>query len=226
MKTPYKLSPSKAHRFLNCTASLLHDTEFVENIYTIRGNKLHTMGEMLIKGEDITDFCKENDINSYEHHFLTSYANAVINEYNKIDGSVLEIEVKRPINIFGFTSNSIIDALALSYDTASIIDLKTGRYEIDPVGNEQLYFYAYSIIMAYPSVKKVRLSIYQTCKMKTIEMGVDEILDFFMEKAEVFESIANDNLTYTPNEKSCKFCAIKDTCKARAEWILGGKKSD
>ena len=41
----YKLSPSKAHRYLQCTKSLEYDTEFVETPWTIRGNILHEFGE-------------------------------------------------------------------------------------------------------------------------------------------------------------------------------------
>ncbi len=215
----YKLSPSKAHRFLNCTASLKHDVEFVENIYTIRGTLLHELGEKLIKGEDVTDFIYDNNITSYEYYFLKSYAKAVSKEYKSIKAAVLDIEVKKPISIYGFTANAIIDALALSNDTASIIDLKTGKYEITPIENEQLYFYAYSVIADHPDINRVRLSIFQNIKMKTVEVDKQEILDFFSNKSAVFKEIADDKLTYTPSEKACKYCAIKDSCEARMKWI-------
>lgn len=215
----YKLSPSKAHRFLNCTASLKHDVEFVETIYTIRGTLLHELGEKIIKSENVDEFLIENNISPYEQFLVMSYAKAVMNEYDEIDGISLDIEVKKPISIYGFEANSIIDALVVSKDTASIIDLKTGRYEIDPLNNEQLYFYAYGTIMDNPEIKKLRLSIFQNNKMKTAELEKEEILDYFKKKENVFLEIANDHLTYNPGEKTCKYCAIKDSCESRAKWL-------
>lgn len=216
----YKLSPSKAHRFLNCTASLKHDVEFVDTIYTARGTLLHELGEKLIKKEDVDDFIIENEINFHELEFLEAYANAVLEEFYFINATILDIEVIKPIEIYGFNTNSSIDALALSETTASIIDLKTGRNEISPFNNEQLYFYAYSVIMDYPNIKTIRLSIFQNSQMKTIVVDKKKVLKYFEKKAKVFEKIANDDLTYNPGKKACKYFSIRETCEARMQWLI------
>lgn len=62
----YKLSPSKAHRFLNCTKSLEFDIPFTETPQTIRGNILHKLGEKMLRNEEILDYIGEHKINEYE----------------------------------------------------------------------------------------------------------------------------------------------------------------
>lgn len=219
----YKLSPSKAHRFLNCTQSLAFDIEFAETPATIRGNILHKFAEMAIKNEDATLYAEVNGINDYEYHLITSYVNAVWNEYKKIDATEIQVENKQPIVIFGNNINLIIDTLMLSNDTASIVDLKTGNTDVDVKENEQLYFYAYSVTTKYPNINTFRLSIFQKGKLKTIVKKKEDIFDFFIDRISTFDAIAKNELTYNPGDKQCKFCAIKDTCLARAEWIIGGK---
>ncbi len=97
----YKLSPSKAHRYLNCTKSLEFDTEFVENAWTIRGTIMHEYGEKKIREDnDIAEFEKEHDFNDYEKFLIDSYAKAVWNEYDLIDATSIHIEEKEPLFIY------------------------------------------------------------------------------------------------------------------------------
>lgn len=220
----YKLSPSKAHRYLNCTKSLEFDTEFVETPWTIRGNILHKYAEMLINEEDTSDFVKENNFSDYEEFLISSYINAVRTEYELIQAYKLQVEQRKSIKIYDNDINLVIDTLILSRNTASIIDLKTGNNDIEVFDNEQLMFYAYAICLEYPKIKYFRLSIFQKGKLKSFVTSRSEVFDYFISKYEVFEKIKEDKLEYNPSEKACKYCGHRDQCVARAEWILGGKK--
>jgi len=220
----YKLSPSKAHRFLQCTKSLEYDTEFVETPVTIRGSMLHKFAEMMIKNEDMENFIKENKINDYELYLVSQYVESVWSEQQLVNADKVIVEEKRTIRLYGNNINLIMDTLLLGEDTASIIDLKTGNGDVDANDNEQLLFYAYAVIQSYPQYQNIRLSIFQKGKLKTIEVSKDEVLDFFFDKEYIFNMISNNNLEYNPSNKACKFCAIKDSCKARAKWVIGGKK--
>lgn len=220
----YKLSPSKAHRYLQCTKSLEFDTEFVETPYTIRGSILHEFAELMVKNMEIETFIKEHKITDYEHYLVSGYVDAVWEEKQLIDAKEMIVEEKRNITLYDNSINLIIDTLLIGKDTVSIIDLKTGNNDIDPDDNEQLMFYAYSIVNDYIHIKNFRLSIFQKGKLKTTVVSLDEVLDFFMSKFLVFQKINKNELEYNPSDKACKFCAIKDTCRARAEWIIGGKK--
>ena len=223
----YKLSPSKAHRFLHCTKSLEFDTEFVDTPVTIRGKLLHTLAEKILKNEDskeIYDFIDANQFNDYENNLVNAYVNAVYNEYSYINATTLKVENRRTISLYDNKINLVIDTLLLSIFIASVIDLKTGNGDVDAEDNEQLLFYAYSIALENPNIREFRLSIFQKCRLKTTTVSLKEVYDFFVEKQPIFEQISKNELTYNPHEKACKFCANKDKCTARAKWIINGKK--
>lgn len=220
----YKLSPSKAERFLQCTKSLEFDTEFVETPVTIRGSLLHDIARKMLLEEEWESDIKTYGINDYELYLLTSYVDGVWQEYEKINAREIYVEEKMTVNLYGNAINLIMDSLLVSEDTASIIDLKTGSVKVEEKGNKQLLFYGYCAINRFPNVKKIRMSIGQKGKIRTVEKDVSEILNFFLEKESVFESINRNELTYNPSDTACKYCANKLQCVARAEWIIGGKK--
>jgi hypothetical protein len=202
---------------------LEYDTEFVETPWTIRGNILHEYGERKLLEKETETFENENKFSDYEKFLINGYVQAVMSEYNLIQADKMQIEVKEPIEIFGNTFNSIIDALLLAKRIASIIDLKTGNNDVAPDENEQLLFYAYGVLLRNPQIEIFRLSIFQKGKLKTEVVTREYIYDFFMEKFEVFDAISKNELTYNPSEKACKYCAFKEKCVARAKWVVGGK---
>jgi CRISPR/Cas system-associated exonuclease Cas4 (RecB family) len=217
----YKLSPSKAHRFLNCTKSLVYDVERIETPAAKRGSFIHEMAELSIKGQ-LDDYM---DLSNYEIFLINSYTEAVESERTRIGAHKIEVEVKDKLEIFGTSNNYIVDARAIKAEKAAIIDLKSGSYDVEPEGNEQLLYYALGTILKFPKIKTVRASIFQKGKLKTVVLTADEVLDFFVSVQGVYEDIRNNNLTYNPSEKACKFCPHKDECLARANWILGGKNN-
>jgi hypothetical protein len=228
----YKLSPSKAHRYLNCTKSLEFDTEFVETAATMRGNMLHKLGEMFIFAQrdneewvkEIEEYIKQNNVNDYELFLVKGYEKAVWEEYIRIGAKEIQVEQKRPVNLYGFSINLIMDVYMFNETVASIIDLKTGNGDVDAVDNEQLIFYAFCALSEKPELKTIRTSIFQKGKMKTVVLTSDQVLDFFVDKADTFEQIKEEKLAFNPSDKACKFCEHKHDCVARAKWILNGKK--
>ena len=230
MGSIYKLSPSKAHRYLECPQSLEYDLPFIETPATIRGNNLHTWAEKRLRVNNeqyFTDFADEHEFNDYERFLIDGYVKAVLEEKFSINAHRMIVEQKENINIYDNSINLIVDTLLLARNSASIIDLKTGNVDVDVEDNEQLYFYGYMVVMKHKNIKRVRLSIFQKGRMKTIEATRDEILNFFIDKQDVFEAISKNELYYNPSDKACRFCAHKDKCLARAKWIInrstGGK---
>jgi hypothetical protein len=219
----YKLSPSKAHRYLNCTKSLEFDVDFIETPLTVRGSILHTLAEMSLKNQDTMDYIAEHKINEYEMYLINEYTRAVWNEHERIKGELV-IEKKKPIIIFNNKINLIVDALIVGKNEASIIDLKTGNADVEVEENEQLYFYAYMVATQYENIETIYINIFQKGVMKTFVVSKEQVFDFFLEKEHVFIKIEKNQLEYNPSDKACKFCPIKDRCLARAKWIIGGKK--
>jgi hypothetical protein len=219
----YKLSPSKAHRFLNCTKSLEFDVDFIETPVTMRGSILHTLAEMSLRNQETMEYIAEHKINEYELYLINEYTRAVWNETERIKGELI-IEKKKPIIIFNNNINLIVDALIIGEKEASIIDLKTGNADVDVEDNEQLYFYAYMVATQYNNIETFYLNIFQKGILKTYVVTKNQVFDFFLEKEHVFLKIEKNELEYNPSDKACKFCSIKDKCMARAKWIIGGKK--
>lgn len=220
----FKLSPSKAHRYLQCTKSLEYDVEFVETPQTKRGSLLHKIAETMIKSQPFEELLVENGVDDYEFFILNSYVDSVFRECHRLNCENIEVEQKRSIKIFDININLIIDAMVVGTNEASIIDLKTGNGDVEVVDNEQLYFYAYALLTEKININKVSISISQKGKLKTIVLTREQVFDFFIEKENVFENIKNKELSFNPSEKACKFCAIKKTCVARANWIINGKQ--
>lgn len=216
----YKISPSKAHRYLQCTASLKYDKPFTETPASIRGTQLHDIAEKILKKHEPQKLYDEFELNDYERFLIDSYVSNVLQEYDKINGKQLVVEEKTSTSIFGLNLNMIIDTLIIGKRRAMVIDLKTGNFDVDPKDNPQLLFYGYGVVMKYPKLDKLQLSIFQKGKMKSVEITKGEIMDFFIDKAETFEKIRNNELEYNPSESACKFCDYKDKCPARAKWIL------
>lgn len=220
MITMYKLSPSKAHRYLECTASLKHDLPFQETPASIRGSELHEAAERLFKEHGDATVLEQYNLNDYERFLINKYVNTIEEEKTKINANKVIVEEKTTINIYNNDINMIIDALIVGKNKAIIIDLKTGNYDVSPEDNAQLLFYGYGAITAYPHIKKLELAIFQKGKLRTTKISKGKVLDFFISKADVFEKISNNELEYTPSEKACKFCDYKNECMARAEWIV------
>jgi hypothetical protein len=219
----YKLSPSKAHRFLTCTKSLEFDVDFVESPVTIRGSLLHSIAEKMVLSQEIDHLIEEHKINEYEMFLMKEYAKKAWSEYHRISAHTMLVEQKTTMNIYGFSINLVIDVLVYNDTHASIIDLKTGNNNVDVADNEQLMFYGFSTIQTHPNIEEFTLSIFQKGKLKSITKTRSEILDFFMNTENIFESIKNNELTYQPSDKGCKYCAIKGSCMERARWIINGK---
>ena len=222
----YKLSPSKAHRYLYCTASLQFDTEFKETPATIRGTLLHKISELMLDNQNVTEMVVENNLSEYELNLITNYVKTVLNETARLDGKCI-IEQKVEVDVHGEKINLIMDACIVgNSDEATIIDLKTGNGDVSPERNEQLLFYGFALLRQHPNLKKINLDIYQKMKLKVFTVDRDYILDFIFDIEPVFEKIKNNELEFNPGEKQCVFCEHKDKCVARAHWILNRKERE
>ena len=94
-KYVYKLSPSIAHRFLNCTASLRHELPFEENEYSRRGKFLHEIAGALAMCKPETVGENMSLLSSYEK-FSTLYAIIVLTKAAELNAKPI-IERKQRI---------------------------------------------------------------------------------------------------------------------------------
>lgn len=114
------------------------------------------------------------------------------------------------------------DCIIIHRDTIHIIDFKYGvGVEVSPVENSQLMLYAAGALNAYGvlyPISRVVLHIVQprTGNMDCWDTTVGHILEF-KEKAKEKAHEAMQGGTFNPAEKTCRFCRIRDTCRARAD---------
>ncbi|MBR0574180.1 MULTISPECIES: DUF2800 domain-containing protein [Pasteurellaceae] len=234
------LSPSGAHRWLNCQGSLLLESQF-ENTTSdaaIEGTTAHALAEIcLTENKAPADFLGK----ILEEGFvevdkdMVEYISTYIQEIRSAaQGSILHIEEKVDISpyleqkdVFG-----TVDALIISNDEIQVHDLKYGMgVKVDAKNNEQLQMYALGAYALYQfgfDIKQVRMVIHQV-RLNSISewvISIDDLLKFG-EKAKqkaaqviaIYDSGELKKQDFNPQDKTCKFCKAKAHCKALAQHV-------
>ena len=114
------------------------------------------------------------------------------------------------------------DLLILDGDAIEVIDLKFGKgLKVDAIDNSQLRLYALGAVDNFNFIfeaKKVRMTIMQPRldHISTDEMEIDELLKWGDEEVRPKADLAYAGEgEFNPGEH-CRFCGVKDRCRARA----------
>jgi len=213
-----KLSPSASSRWLKCTASVVLEADYEDtnSDVSVRGTNIHSLAEMLHKkmNVNVVDF-------DYDDEMLQEAKN--FNTYcNDIKGETLmekaELRVSIPI---GNNSFGTIDYVAIKKHKGKtvlhVVDLKTGRIEVDAKDNSQLSLYALGVISTFEqySIDKVVLHIVQdnsqvhnTNSVKMSLKKLKEFKKFAIKQAE--ESCSNKSIMVVGDH--CNYCKHKVNC--------------
>lgn len=244
MSSEYKLSPSAAPRFLICTASLPHNTQFTESEITLKGNLQHLVAflrlDQIINGKDHTaELEKLTDKNGWYYSERTkdlkvqwdstcdktvdnyvAYIKQLIAEFKPT--SVL-LEYRLKIQFYDNVLNGVIDcAMILPDGNIIIIDLKTGRVRVAADDNKQMLIYGHGLIqqlhkkgMELP--KEIIISICQSLVNNTqaIRYTLKQFVDWYVDQAQSMQEINTHNLVYRPDAKACKYCQYRANCNER-----------
>ena len=236
-----KLSPSSSSRWLSCTKSIEMDAlyENPSNTASEWGTNVHYIGELLLKGENISVGDTLKDGGEYQKEFIVddemldtalSYSNYVKGFTNK-DSKVL-IEETFDLSFIAPDTFGTGDATVLDGTTLHIFDLKTGRNVVYAKDNSQLKIYALGALHLLDDyVEEVILHIVQTRigHIDTAEISVDELMefqDFIISQA---TKIINGDTEYSPSEKACLWCNHKANCdelRRYTENIIKGDFDD
>lgn len=238
------LRPSSAHRWVNCTASIQEEMEFIEingipevSIYALNGIRIHEFANIIFKKE-------LNDIKEYHYKYKNKegllkegidiaikYIDFLKDNKNKIEnglyGEVKRIEesMEEKINIYDFKNdNAVLEGTPDYYifietknnkNVLEIIDLKTGVQIVYP-NSPQLCLYAYGIIKKYKNIKRIIFTIFQP-KLNlsnSYETNIEEVKKEVNEYIEAANNIIKNNTEYKPNKKTCQWCLAKNKCFA------------
>lgn len=231
------LSPSSAHRWMQCPGSVLMEKDLpdIESEYAAEGTRAHTLAFELLTATSyliaLVAFSKEEGF-----EYVRIYTEFVLDQ---VKDGVLLIEQKLSIeHITGeIGAKGTADAVIISSDgkTLTVIDLKYGMgLRVEAENNEQLMIYALAALNQFEALgdfTTVKMIIHQPrldhvseweCSRAKLEEFKEEVIfagDFILRVLKGKTPFkANEDLV--PGEIQCKFCKAKATCPALAKKAL------
>lgn len=221
------LSPSAAHRWMSCTASIRATTGISSptSIYAEEGTRAHARAEYLLKkslGFELDEAEPAADDKEMEEA-VDEYVLFVL-EKGGTDGKYF-IEQRFPLSseyapsgtCFGTTDCAVIRG-----DTLIICDLKYGMMKVEAEMNPQLLIYAlatYEALKKDYAIKDVKMCIFQPRVYNVDEFTilVADLLEWgeTVLKPKAYE--AAEGTGYFESGSWCRFCPIASTCRTRAE---------
>jgi len=229
------LSPSSAHRWVVCTASvaMCKDCEETDSEYADEGTLAHELAYTMFKGlpepEGVTDEMRE-----YVKTYVTNVG--IISQ-----GAIYSwVEEKLDLSeVLGVPDQSGTgDYIAIVGKELQVHDLKYGKgVKVSATNNWQLILYALGALefvdLLGHEIETVKIVIHQVRVGEPDECTytVDELREmgsFLKEQARVAMQIytgaefANKipDVYFCPGEKQCRFCPAKATCPALQKFAL------
>ncbi|NRP54193.1 hypothetical protein XFRB_02050, partial [Xylella fastidiosa] len=245
------LSPSSAHRWLHCPASvpLTRTCKDDASPFADEGTVAHTVAaDALRSGSDASAYVGErHEINGRTWEVTAEMA-ASVQEYVDYVRAIAGVRlVEQPLRIASITgeqgAQGTADAVILSGDALVIVDLKYGKgVKVLAEGNEQLQLYALAALSEFGGVEafqQVRLVIVQPRlghadewvrtlpEMDAFEQRVKRSAARCMEAIGHYTNVGELPSEYFgPAETPCRFCKVKATCPALATHVLNTVADD
>lgn len=231
------LSPSAAHRWLNCTPSvrLEEGIEDKGSDFAAEGTLAHAICEqklLTLLGRPHDEADKEIEELSPKYHsgemdeYTDTYKAIVMEKYNaaKVNtpDAQLLVEVRLDFRSFLQDSFGTADAVIIADDLMEIIDFKYGKgVKVSAFQNPQMRIYALGaldeFLLEY-NIKRVRMTIVQPRidNLSEDEMPVSSLIKWRDEVLRPASELAfRGDGEQVPGEW-CRFCKVKASCKALA----------
>ncbi len=239
------LSPSSAHRWLNCTAAPLleKDAEDKGSTFAEEGTlahaycakKLKTMLGLLSDEEDREIASLESKYHTGEMDECTEMYRAIVWEKYQVAKSrtkdaQLLVEVHLDFGKYIPGSFGTSDAVIIADGTLEVIDFKYGKgVKVDAVENPQMKIYAlgaWEMFNFEYDIRKIRMTIVQPRLGNISEYCTDTaaLLDWAESELKRKAEEAYKGGTQKPGAW-CQFCKVKASCRALADTCLGAHRS-
>ena len=231
------LSPSAAHRWLNCTPSvrLEEGIEDKGSDFAAEGTLAHAICEqklLSILGRPHEDADKEIADLSPKYHsgemdeYTDTYRSIVMEKLNaarvNTPDAQLLVEVRLDFRSFLQDSFGTADAVIIADDLMEIIDFKYGKgVKVSAFQNPQMRIYALGaldeFLLEY-NIKRVRMTIVQPRidNLSEDEMPVSSLLKWRDEILRPASELAFRGEGEQKPGEWCRFCKVKASCKALA----------
>lgn len=234
------LSPSNAHRWLNCTAAPRFEEQFPDggaSIYADKGTlahefceneiqyhfmglskRAHTMKINRLKKDELYEPRMLETADFYYRYILEQYNSFAVKPY-------VTAEVKVDISQWVPDGFGRCDCVLIGGDTLMIVDYKNGSgVVVSAVDNPQMRLYALGAIdryrAIYSGIKKIRMAIVQpnvTEDVSTDEVSVEELYKWANEIVKPSAEKAFMGMGTFCSGDWCRFCRGKAKCRARAD---------
>lgn len=232
------LSPSAAHRWMNCTAAprLEATVPDSESSFAQEGTLAHAYCARKLKsflGLDTSGEEKEiTQLNAQYHtgemdEYTDTYKTIVLEKFNAAregtEDAQLLIETRLDFSEYVPEAFGTSDATIIADDLMEVIDFKYGKgVRVSAVDNEQMMIYALGAYLRHSfeyRIERVRMTIVQPRidNLSEFEMSVPDLLKWAEEelRPKAVEAFSGKG-AQTPGEW-CRFCKVKCGCKALAE---------
>lgn len=243
------LSASGASRWINCTPSAMLEDEHgkpAPSVYAAEGTLAHELAELFIR-KDILANLNENDFNIRLEEIMsnelfneemlevvpiyTDYCAAQLAEAKTVNQlAVMEIEQKLDLTEYVPESFGTADCVIINDDVMEVIDLKYGKgVPVYAQFNKQLMLYGLGALRKYDTmydISEIRLSIVQPRinNISTWQISVEDITKWAVEELKPAAELAFAGEGEQKAGDWCRFCAVKNTCRALAEKNLEAAK--
>lgn len=243
------LSPSGAHRWMACAASLALEVTLPDRPSKAadKGTCAHALAETILNRR----LSGETDCEASQYS-----GKKIIEEWGAVDEEIIDIVDSYVDIVWAMAQGNTLhvenrvdfsdvigvpdsfgtaDALIISDNELQVHDLKSGRHPVSAEDNQQLQLYALGALQAYgliTDIQRVRLCIHQPVIHNYSEwvLPVEELLAFgenaktAAKRAIEITALDINNIApcfFTPGEKQCKFCkAANGLCAAQAKYAV------
>lgn len=245
-----RLSPSGAHRWANCPASLAAEAQYPDESseFADEGTVAHMLAERALReGKDAATYVGYRFtprphapplvVDTEMAGYVQTYVDTVL---AAAQGHDIMIEQRVDFSrVVGFQGQfGTADVIILAGDEIQVHDLKYGRgVKVDAEGNEQLRTYGAGALDEFGMLsdfKRVRMVIHQprlahvseaVCTVEELET-FGEWLKARAARAMACLEVGTEDDDFQPGEKQCRFCRHKANCTALAQLNLNTVADD
>lgn len=240
------LSPSAAHRWMNCTAAPLleRDVEDKGSTFAEEGTLAHAYCAKKLKeflGLAVDEEKAEIAQLDEQYHsgemdeYTDTYKTIVLEKFNaaraKTKDAQLLVEVKLDFSHYAPDAFGTSDAIIIADGVMEVIDFKYGKgVKVSAVENPQMMIYAlgaWDLFNFEYDIRKVRMTI--------VQPRIDNLSEFELDAADLINWAVNElqpkaNEAYAGGKQKpgnwCQFCKVKASCKALSSMCIEAQQAN
>lgn len=233
------LSASSASRWLNCTPSaVLENAEGPRenSVYAQEGTLAHELGELYIRHDELRtiddqafsdrfDEIMNNPLFSEEMlDVVPTYVDYCVEQFHEAQSNdpeaILDVEQKLDLTEFVPESFGTADCVIIGGNLLEVVDYKHGKgVPVYAEWNKQLMLYGLGALRKYDvlfDIEEVRLTIVQPRinNISSWQISAEDLLKWAKEELVSVAKLAFEGKGELKAGDWCKFCAVKNRCRA------------